>query len=128
MLHISSIQHRLPLPDSTLAYAAVKAALRTYSKGLAREVGHKGVRVNTVSPGFVETAAARDMIHRLAESRGIDERAAREAIVEMIGGIPIGRPADPAEVAELVAFLASDSAASIHGADYVIDGGTVPTT
>lgn len=128
LIHVASIQHRLPLPDSTLAYAAAKAALRTYSKGLAREVGPKGVRVNTVSPGFVETSGAQDLIRRLAERRGIDESAARGAIVDMIGGIPIGRPARPVEVAELVAFLASDAAASIHGADYVIDGGTVPTT
>ncbi|QNN23700.1 SDR family oxidoreductase [Planctomycetales bacterium ZRK34] len=128
VLHVSSIQHRLPLPDSTLAYAAAKAAVRTYSKGLAREVGPKGVRVNTVSPGFVETSAAHDMILRLAESQGTDETAARQAIIDMLGGIPIGRPARPEEVAELVAFLASDRAASIHGADYVIDGGTLPTT
>ncbi|MFG0317681.1 MAG: SDR family oxidoreductase [Planctomycetota bacterium JB042] len=128
VVHVSSIMHRLPLHDSTLAYAAAKAAMRTYSKGLANEVGPRGVRVNTVSPGFVETPAARDMIHRLAGSREIDEAAARQVIVDGIGGIPIGRPAFPEEVAELVAFLASDRAASIHGADHVIDGGTVPTT
>ena len=128
VVHVSSIQHRLPLHDSTLAYAAAKAALRTYSKGLANEVGPMGVRVNTVSPGFIETPAAHGMIRRLAESRGVDERAARQAIVDMIGGIPVGRPGRPEEVAELVAFLASDRAASIHGADYVIDGGTLPTT
>jgi NAD(P)-dependent dehydrogenase (short-subunit alcohol dehydrogenase family) len=128
VLHVSSIQHRLPLHDSTLAYAAAKAALRTYSKGLANEVGPRGVRVNTVSPGFTETPAAHGMILRLAEGRGVDERAARQAIVDMIGGIPVGRPGRPEEVAELVAFLASDRAASIHGADYVIDGGTLPTT
>lgn len=128
VLHVSSIQHRLPLPDSTLAYAAAKAAMRTYSKGLAREVGSKGVRINTVSPGFVETSAAHNMILRLAESQGTDEAAARQAIIDMLGGIPIGRPARPEDVAELVAFLVSDRAASIHGADYVIDGGTLPTT
>jgi len=128
ILHVASIQHRLPLYDSTLAYAAAKGALSTYSKGLANEVGPKGVRVNMISPGFIETAGARGMIVAVAKSRGIDENAARQAIMEMIGGIPIGRPAQPEEVAELAAFLASDRAASIHGADYVIDGGTIPTT
>jgi NAD(P)-dependent dehydrogenase (short-subunit alcohol dehydrogenase family) len=128
VIHINSIQHRLPLYDSTLAYAAAKAALRTYSKGLANEVGPKGVRVNTISPGFIETSGAHGMILQLARSSGIDEAAAREQIMDMIGGIPIGRPGRPAEVAELVAFLVSDRAASIHGADYIIDGGTMPTT
>ncbi len=128
ILHVASIQHRLPLYDSTLAYAAAKGALSTYSKGLANEVGPKGVRVNMISPGFIETSGARGMIVAVAKSRGIDENAARQAIMDMIGGIPIGRPAQPEEVAELAAFLASDRAASIHGADYVIDGGTTPTT
>jgi len=127
ILHISSIQHRLPLYDSTLAYAAAKAALCTYSKGLANEVGPKGVRVNLISPGFIETSGAHGMIVQLAKSNGIDESAARQKIVDFIGGIPIGRPGRPEEVAELVAFLASDRAASIHGSDYVIDGGTMPT-
>lgn len=128
ILHVGSIQHRLPLYDSTLAYAAAKGALSTYSKGLANEVGPKGVRVNMISPGFIETTGARGMIEALARSRGTDEDTARRAIMDMIGGIPIGRPALPEEVAELAAFLASDRAASIHGADYVIDGGTMPTT
>jgi NAD(P)-dependent dehydrogenase (short-subunit alcohol dehydrogenase family) len=127
VVHISSIQHRLPLFDATLAYAAAKGALSTYNKGLANEVGSKGVRVNMISPGFVETSGAHGMILHLAESRGIDENAARQEIMHMIGGIPIGRPGLPEEVAELVAFLASDRAASIHGADYIIDGGTMPT-
>ena len=67
------------------------------------------------------------MIVQLAKDRDIDENAARQEIMNMIGGIPIGRPGRPEEVAELVAFLASDRAASIHGADFVIDGGTLPT-
>ncbi|HXJ96639.1 MAG TPA: SDR family oxidoreductase [Terriglobia bacterium] len=127
ILHISSIQHRLPLHYATLAYAAAKGALSTYNKGLANEVGPMGVRVNMISPGFVETSGARGMIMKLAESNNISEDAARREIMNMIGGIPLGRPGRPEEVAELVAFLASDRAASIHGADYVIDGGTMPT-
>jgi NAD(P)-dependent dehydrogenase (short-subunit alcohol dehydrogenase family) len=127
VIHISSIQHRLPLHDATLAYAAAKGALRTYSKGLANEVGPKGVRVNMISPGFVETSGAHGMIVQLAQSSGISEDAARQKIVDMIGGIPVGRPGRPEEVAELVAFLVSDRAASIHGTDYIIDGGTMPT-
>ena len=62
ILHISSIQHRLPLFDATLAYAAAKGALNTYNKGLANEVGPKGVRVNMISPGFIETSGAHGMI------------------------------------------------------------------
>jgi NAD(P)-dependent dehydrogenase (short-subunit alcohol dehydrogenase family) len=127
VIHISSIQHRLPLHDATLAYAAAKGALRTYSKGLANEVGPKGVRINMISPGFIETSGAHGMIVQLAQSSGISEDAARQQIVNMIGGIPVGRPGRPEEVAELVAFLVSDRAASIHGTDYIIDGGTMPT-
>jgi NAD(P)-dependent dehydrogenase (short-subunit alcohol dehydrogenase family) len=128
VLHVSSITHRLPQHDSTLAYSAAKAALRTYSKALANEVGPLGVRVNMISPGLIETAAAQALFRRLAESRGIEVGAARRAVIDMIGGIPLGRGGQPEEVAELVAFLASDRAAWIHGADYVIDGGTLPTT
>jgi NAD(P)-dependent dehydrogenase (short-subunit alcohol dehydrogenase family) len=127
IIHISSIQARLPLFESTLAYAAAKAALTNYSKGLSKEVGPKGIRVNTVSPGFIETMAAQRLIARLADKDGTDEVTARQGLMDSLGGIPIGRPGLPEEVAELVAFLVSDRAASIHGSEYVIDGGTVPT-
>jgi len=127
IIHISSIQRRLPLYEATLAYAAAKAALTTYSKGLSKEVGPQGVRVNTVAPGYTETTAATGLVARLAENAGTTEQAARQSLMDSLGGIPIGRPARPEEVAELVAFLASERAASIHGSEYVIDGGTVPT-
>jgi NAD(P)-dependent dehydrogenase (short-subunit alcohol dehydrogenase family) len=126
IVHVSSIQRRLPLFEATLAYAAAKAALTTYSKGLSKEVGPKGIRVNTVAPGFIETTAAHRLIGRLAEQAGTDEGVARQALMASLGGIPIGRPGRPEEVAELVAFLVSERAASIHGSEYVIDGGTVP--
>jgi NAD(P)-dependent dehydrogenase (short-subunit alcohol dehydrogenase family) len=126
IIHISSIQRRLPLFEATLAYAAAKAALTTYSKGLSKEVGPRGVRVNTVAPGFIETTAAHGLIVRLAEKAGTDEDAARRGLIDTLGGIPIGRPGRPEEVAELVAFLVSNRAASIHGSEYAIDGGTVP--
>jgi NAD(P)-dependent dehydrogenase (short-subunit alcohol dehydrogenase family) len=127
IIHISSIQRRLPLFEATLAYAAAKAALSNYSKGLSNEVGPKGVRVVSVAPGFTETPAATALIDRLAATSDTDRNAAREQLMKSLGGIPLGRPAWPAEVAELVAFLASDRAGAITGSEYVIDGGTIPT-
>jgi NAD(P)-dependent dehydrogenase (short-subunit alcohol dehydrogenase family) len=107
VLHISSIAHRLPFSNSTLAYAAAKGALSTYSKGLARGVAKDGVRVTMVSPGFIETAGAHGMIMDISKSSGVSEEAARQKIMDMLGGIPVGRPGAPEEVAELVCFLAS---------------------
>src|SRR5258708_33024055 len=127
MLHNTFIQRRLPLYDATLAYAAAKGALNTYNKGRANEVGPKGIRVNMISPGFIETSGAHGMILQLSQSGGISEDAARQQIMNMIGGIPIGPPGQPEEVAELAAFLASHRAASIHGGGYIIAGGTVPS-
>ncbi|WP_025336238.1 SDR family oxidoreductase [Paenibacillus sabinae] len=125
IIHISSIQRRLPLYEATLAYAAAKAALTTYSKGLSKQFAPLGVRINTVAPGFIQTKAADALLDRLSVETGSRE-SALSALMDSLGGIPLGRPGLPEEVAELVAFLASDRAASITGSEYVIDGGTLP--
>ena len=66
-------------------------------------------------------------MQELARKGSVDYDAARKRLMESLGGIPIGRPAKPGEVADLIAFLVSPQAASITGTEYVIDGGTVPT-
>lgn len=127
VIHVTSIQHELPLPESTTAYAAAKAALSTYSKSLSKEVTPKGIRVVRVSPGWVETEAAVRLAERLAQNAGTDYEGGKKIIMDALGGIPLGRPALPQEVADLITFLVSPRAASITGTEYVIDGGTVPT-
>ncbi len=127
VIHVTSIQRELPLPESTTAYAAAKAALSTYSKALSKEVSPKGVRVVRVSPGWIETESSVALAQRLAKEAGTDVEGGKRIIMQSLGGIPLGRPSTPAEIANLVAFLASDRAASITGSEFVIDGGTIPT-
>lgn len=127
ILHVTSIQRMLPLHDATIAYASAKAALSTYSKALSKEVTAKGVRVVRVSPGWVETEASVDFLGGIAANAGTDYEGAKQMVMDALGGIPLGRPAKPSEVADLIAFLVSPLAASISGSEHIIDGGTVPT-
>lgn len=127
IIHIASIQGKLPLYDSTLPYAAAKAGLINYSKGLSNEVSPKGVRVLTVSPGWIMTTSATRMMERIAQSSNTTIAEATRGVMNALGGIPIGRPAAPEEVAELVGFLVSPRAAYLTGTEYTIDGGTIPT-
>lgn len=127
IVHVVSIQRALPLYDSTIPYAAAKAALANYSKSMSKEISPKGIRVNIVSPGWIGTEASNAFLERIAKAHDVTVEKAKQGVMDALGGIPIGRPAKSEEVAELIAFLSSDKAGSINGAEYVIDGGTVPT-
>ena len=90
IVHITSIQRQLPLPASTIAYAAAKAALSNYSKGLSKEVSPKGIRVVRVSPGWVETSAATALVGRLAAEAGSDEQTARQGLMDSLAASRLG--------------------------------------
>ncbi|MDI9882570.1 SDR family oxidoreductase [Flectobacillus longus] len=127
IIHIASIQGKLPLYDSTLPYAAAKAGLINYSKSLSNEVTPKGVRVLTVSPGWINTTASKAWLGEIARNANSTVEEAQQSVMDALGGIPFGRPAQPEEVAEFVSFLVSPRANYLTGTNYVIDGGTVPT-
>ena len=127
VLHVGSIQREMPLYEASLPYASAKAALRTYSKGLANELAPHGVRVNTISPGGIQTEAYESFVDRIADGAGMTREEARQSIFDTLGGVPLGRFASTQEIADLVGFLVSDRASAIVGSEYVIDGGTVPT-
>ncbi|MCX8525648.1 SDR family oxidoreductase [Chryseobacterium formosus] len=127
IIHIASIQGKLPLYDSTLPYASAKAGLRNYSKSLSNEVSPKGVRVLTVSPGWINTTASKAFLDEIARNANSTVEEAQQSVMNALGGIPNGRPAEPEDVAELVGFLVSPRANYLTGTEYIIDGGTVPT-
>lgn len=90
-------------------YAASKAGVHGFTKALAQEVARKGITVNTISPGYLAT----DMV-----------RAVREDVLQqIIAGIPVGRLGEPAEIAALVVFMASDAAAFMTGSNVAMNGG-----
>lgn len=90
-------------------YSAAKAGMHGFTKSLAQEVANKGVTVNTISPGYVAT----EMVQKVAP----------EILEKIIAQIPVGRLAQPAEIARVVTFLASDDAGFITGANFAINGG-----
>ena len=90
---------------------------------LASEFGPMGVRVNTVTPGYIATPLAEDRITRMMGQAGIGRAEAEAELLATIGGVPLGRPGTASEAAQLVAFLVSDAAAYVTGSEVVIDGG-----
>jgi NAD(P)-dependent dehydrogenase (short-subunit alcohol dehydrogenase family) len=128
IVNVSSTLGRMPA-GSPVTYGSAKAALTTLGKSLAEEFGPRGVRVNTVSPGMVRTTVYQDPdgpLAKMAAGAGISLGEFVDQLVEA-KQITTGRMTEAEEVAALIAFLLSDVAGNIIGAEYLIDGGMIKT-
>lgn len=126
IITISSVNAYLPDP-LVIDYSAAKAALTSFCKSLSKEVGRAGIRVNTISPGPVETGlwlGDEGVARTVARAVGSDPAA---IAAQAAAGAVTGRFTRPAEIADLVLVLASSRTANVTGADFAIDGGLVPT-
>ena len=122
----SSVNAYLPDPG-VIDYSAAKAALNSFSKSLSMEVGPRGVRVNTVSPGPVRTdlwLGTDGVAQRVAQATG---STPEDVEAGTASASVTGRFTDPAEVADAVLFLASQRSGNTTGANLTIDGGLIPT-
>ncbi len=126
VIHISSLNGKIPLYHSNFSYGVMKSALNAYSKTLANEVAKNGVRVNTVSPGMVKTTAMETFLENYAQTINKSVAEASQQLMDSMGGVPMNRLAEPEEIANMVAFLVSDGASYITGANMLVDGGTYP--
>ena len=128
IVNVASVNSFFQPDAATIDYGAAKAAVVNLSKSLSQEFGPKGIRVNCVSPGQVGTdpwLGEHGVAATIAEASGVDADTIRETAA---AAIATGRFSRPEEVATLVTMLASDRAANVTGANYVIDGGLVKTT
>jgi NAD(P)-dependent dehydrogenase (short-subunit alcohol dehydrogenase family) len=114
VINIGSVAASVGFADDA-AYCASKGAVLALTRQMAIDYSHRGVRVNCISPGFIETEQMRVYLD------SHDDPAARRAELDALH--PIGRVGRPAEVAAVAAFLASDDASFMTGADVVVDGG-----
>lgn len=107
-------------PDPPLAhYGAAKAALNAYGKALATELAPAGIRVTTIVPGNVLTPGADAIRQTFADAMGV-------SLADVTAGVPLGRPGDPRDIAETVAYLVSDRAQWVTGITLTVDGGELP--
>lgn len=126
VITVGSVNATLPEP-LVIDYSAGKAALVAFSKALSKEVGPKGVRVNTVSPGPVETElwlGGGGVAQTVSDAAGITPD---DVVAQASKSTVTGRFSQPAEIADLVVFLAGDRSRNITGSDLIIDGGYIPT-
>jgi 3-oxoacyl-[acyl-carrier protein] reductase len=115
VVNITTGSVRSPRPEGA-AYAASKAALETLSKVAAMELGPHGIRVNVVSPGYIDVRGWSD---------AFPDRAGDELRASLVASIPLGRAGRPQDVAQAVLFLCSDEAAHVTGAVLDVDGGSL---
>ncbi|QNF35812.1 SDR family oxidoreductase [Adhaeribacter swui] len=125
IINISTGAAKQPIWELTMSYSSAKAALNVYSKALANEVGSKEIRVNVVSPGVVKTPLMMEFIEDIAKSSNTSVDEAFKTVMNKVG-VPLGRMAEPEEIANLVAFLVSSEAKYITGTNYSVDGGALP--
>src|ERR1700723_2144711 len=111
----SSVSNVLGLPGFT-AYPASKAAVRNFARGWTMELKDRKIRVNTMSPGPIDTPA-------LETTTGLTPEQAKQAAAQFTTQIPMGRRGKPEEIAAAVTFLASDESSFITGVDLAVDGG-----
>ncbi|MBO4252438.1 SDR family NAD(P)-dependent oxidoreductase [Streptomyces griseorubiginosus] len=126
IVNIGSVNAELPDP-TVVDYSATKAALVNFSKALSKEFGPRGVRVNSVSPGPVETdlwLGGGGVADTVSAAAGLNPQ---DVLAQAAAATVSGRFSRASEIADLVVFLAGDRAANIVGSDLRIDGGFVPT-
>jgi NAD(P)-dependent dehydrogenase (short-subunit alcohol dehydrogenase family) len=131
IVNVASVNAFYQPDGATVDYGAAKAAVLNLTKSLAQEYGPQGIHINAVSPGPVSTdlwLGDDGVAATVGRATGVDPATAREQIVAGMGGFATGRFTTPEEVATLVVLLASERAANVTGANFVIDGGLIKTT
>jgi 3-oxoacyl-[acyl-carrier protein] reductase len=123
IIFITSLSVKQPMNELAVS-TAIRSGVVAYSKLLSDELAGKGVTVNCVAPGSIDTDRLRSLIERRAAARGLDTGALR---AEMESRIPAARIGHPEELAAVVAFLASARASYVTGTVIAVDGGAVRT-
>jgi NAD(P)-dependent dehydrogenase (short-subunit alcohol dehydrogenase family) len=127
IINVASVNAFFQPDGAVIDYGAAKAALLNVAKALSQELGPKGIRIASVSPGQVETdlwLGENGVAATIGRALGVEAESVRD---QAVAGIPTGRFTTPREVATLVTMLASPRTANVNGSNFVIDGGLIKT-